>query len=333
MKPFIGVTLGDYNGIGPEVTLKAICSSHVRRICSPVLIGSIEVYEYYAKRLHKKVSLKEVDASSLLCLAQQIPVIEVKQFHHPRIEPGKLSENAGAHAGRAIEEAAATCLNHSIDGMVTAPVSKVSIHAAGYRYPGQTEMLAALTHSKRVMMMLVAGTMRIGLATVHVPLRKVSENLTKPQIQNKISLLDSALTRDFAIKSPKIAVLGLNPHAGENGLIGSEEQDLIQPSIRQGRKKAIRVDGPFPADGFFGSQAYKKYDAILAMYHDQGLIPLKMKGFTVGVNYSAGLSIVRSSPDHGTAFDIAGKGIADPTSMIEAIKLAVMIIKNRKKYS
>ncbi|MBI3765454.1 MAG: 4-hydroxythreonine-4-phosphate dehydrogenase PdxA, partial [Ignavibacteriales bacterium] len=247
MKPTIGITLGDYNGIGPEVTLKAICSSHVRRMCSPVLIGSIDVYEYYARVMRSRVQLKEINDLPLVCSKGEVPVIQVKKLHHPQVEPGKHSKDAGTQAGAAIEEGATFCLKHFIDGIVTAPVSKESMHAAGFPYPGQTEMLAGITHSKRVMMLLVAGTMRVGLATVHTPLHNVSNSLTKRTIREKLSILHESLQRDFALKAPKIAVLGLNPHAGENGLIGHEERSRIQPSIHQSRQTGIHVDGPFPA--------------------------------------------------------------------------------------
>jgi 4-hydroxythreonine-4-phosphate dehydrogenase len=180
-------------------------------------------------------------------------------------------------------------------------------------------------------MMLIAAGLRVGLVTIHDPVRSVSGLISKRVIIEKLTLVHQSLKRDFAIRSPKIAVLGLNPHAGENGMIGQEEERCIRPAIAHVRTKRIRVDGPFPADGFFGVHAYMEYDAVLAMYHDQGLIPLKMLGFEVGVNFSAGLPLVRTSPDHGTAFDIAGKGIANPRSMAEAVRLAVAIVKNRKR--
>ncbi|MFA6440153.1 MAG: 4-hydroxythreonine-4-phosphate dehydrogenase PdxA, partial [Bacteriovoracaceae bacterium] len=202
---------------------------------------------------------------------------------------------------------------------------------AGYNFPGQTEMLAMLTRSDRVTMMLLSKTMRVALATVHIPLKKVSENLSIDRIVEKLDTVSTSLRRDLGIAKPSIAVLGVNPHAGENGAIGTEELEVLIPAIKKAVDKNIYAFGPFPADGFFASKAYKQYDAILAMYHDQGLIPLKMSGFDEGVNFSAGLKIIRTSPDHGTAFDIAGKNIANPGSMISAIELATTIIEYRKR--
>ncbi len=212
---------------------------------------------------------------------------------------------------------------------MTAPVSKEAMFRSGYRYPGQTEFLAKRSGSRESAMMLVAGGFRIALATVHLPLKWVSKALTVDLIMQKLRVIDTSLRRDFAIKRPKIALLGLNPHAGESGHIGTEEIFTIRPAIERARRNGIRADGPFPADGFFGAAAFRSYDAVLAMYHDQGLIPLKMTAFSSGVNFTSGLPIVRTSPDHGTAFDIAGRGVADPGSMIEAIKLAASVIKNR----
>ena len=316
--------MGDFNGIGPEVTLNALQFPEVKKICQPVLIGSMDVFEWNAQRLER---IRKNFVRGL------IHIVDIRKFHKPKIEFGKVSKEAGAYAGEAIEKAAELCLEGSLDAMVTSPVSKDAMSLAGYRYSGQTEMLSELTKSNRVAMMLVAGDLRVGLATVHVPLSNVHKKISKQTIAEKLSVIHLSLRRDFGIKSPNIAVLALNPHAGENGMIGEEEKKYIVPVLRSMQKKKIYADGPFPADGFFGTHAYTKYDAVLAMYHDQGLIPLKMLGFDIGVNFSAGLPIVRTSPDHGTAFDIAGKGIANPRSMIEAIKLAVTIVKNRKRNS
>jgi 4-hydroxythreonine-4-phosphate dehydrogenase len=247
------------------------------------------------------------------------------------VQLGVTSPDAGVCAGMAIERAIKLCMDKDVDAMVTAPVSKEALHFAGYNFPGQTEMLAMLTRSDRVTMMLLSKTMRVALATVHVPLKSVSENLFIDRIVEKLDTVNSSLRRDLGIAKPSIAVLGLNPHAGENGAIGTEERDVIIPAIKKAQEKGVNAVGPFPADGFFASQAFKKYDAILAMYHDQGLIPLKMSGFDEGVNFSAGLKIIRTSPDHGTAFDIAGKNMANPGSMISAIQLAASIIEQRKK--
>ncbi len=255
-----------------------------------------------------------------------IPVIGIPG--DAEVFPGRVSPSAGALAGRSLERALHMCLRGEADGLVTSPVSKQAMTAGGYRSPGQTEIISARAGVKKFMMILVSGSFRVGLATVHIPLRKVSQALTIAGILEKLTTLSAALRRDFGIVRPRIALLGLNPHAGENGLIGEEERRVLGPAVRRARR-GIRVDGPFPADGFFGSRAHLDYDGVLAMYHDQGLIPLKMQGFETGVNYTAGLPIVRTSPDHGTAFDIAGKGRADSGSMSSAVKLAVSIIHQR----
>lgn len=331
MKPTIAITIGDFNGIGPEVTLKSIVSPKIKKNIQPVLIGSFDIFQYYVKMLKLDIELIAVDNLSSKINNGTVPVLTVHPATSKSIQIGKISPDSGVCAGMAIEQAIKLCLSNEVDAMVTAPVSKESLHFAGYNFPGQTEMLAMLTRSERVTMMLLAKTMRVALATVHIPIKKVSENLFIDRIVEKLETVHSSLQKDLGIKTPSIAVLGLNPHAGENGAIGSEEIEVIIPAIKKAIAKGVITSGPFPADGFFASGAYKNYDAILAMYHDQGLIPLKMSGFDEGVNFSAGLKIIRTSPDHGTAFDIAGKKIANPGSMISAIQLAASIIEQRKK--
>jgi 4-hydroxythreonine-4-phosphate dehydrogenase len=331
MRPLVGITLGDFNGIGPEVTLKALQSPAVHRCCRPILIGSLEVYEWYARKLRMKVLFRETEQISSFRISDVYQVLSMRHYHIPRIIPGKLSEEAGAYAVEAIRQCTDYCLKGTLDALVTAPLSKKAMEMAGYDFPGQTEMLAQFTGSRQVMMMLIADKFRVGLATVHIPVKDIAKSITIPRLSEKFALIHTSLQRDFDISTPKVAVLGLNPHAGENGMLGTEEQEIISPAITKARRMKRIVDGPFPADGFFGRKMHNNYDAVLAMYHDQGLIPLKLAGFEKGVNYSAGLKIVRTSPDHGTGFDIAGKGIADPGSMIEAIKLAARISINRRK--
>lgn len=328
MKPVIGITMGDFNGIGPEIALKAIKSPSIRKICVPVLIGSTNVFEHYAKLLKLKITLREIDKIPR-SNDDTLPILPVRKFTNPIIEHGKISYEAGRLAAESVIVAGVLCMNKELDGMVTAPLSKASIDFNGIPFIGQTEMLASITKSKSYAMVLVYKDLRVALATIHIPIKKVSEELSTRLIIDKLKVLAKTLKTDFAIKKPNIAILGLNPHSGEDGKIGKEEIETIIPAINYVRKK-INVFGPFPADGFFGSGLYKKFDAILAMYHDQGLIPLKLLGFEKGVNFTAGLPIVRTSPDHGTAFEISGKCVANPSSMIEAIKEAVKIIKNRK---
>ena len=328
-KPVIGITVGDYNGIGPEVALKSVLKPDIRKICAPVLYGPLQVYEYYRRKYRLRLRFDPIDHPRLSPESDSLPLINFQEGKHLPITPGKFTRQSGVIAGTSLALAASDCLAGNIDGIVTSPISKEAIHAAGFRFPGQTEMLAKLTHSGDVVMMFVSGSIRVALATIHIPVHQVSTNLTKSYLSSKITTVLSSLRTDFSIRSPKIAVLGLNPHAGEHGAIGKEEQIIIEPVIHRFRNRGIRIDGPFPADGFWGTNRHREYDLTLAMYHDQGLIPFKMNHFTTGVNYSAGLPIVRTSPDHGTAFDIAGSGTADPTSMIESIRLAASILQRR----
>ena len=319
MKPAIAITVGDYNGIGPEVVLKSIASSSVRRVCSPILVGPRNVFWSYAHRL------------GLPFHERGIPVIESSRVPIASISPGSISGGAGAAAARAIEEAVRLAQRGIVHAIVTAPVSKQALHRAGMEFPGQTEMLQRLTSSSSVAMMLVSSTMRIGLITIHEPITKVAGKITRKLLRERITLFHRALIWDWRIPRPKIAVLGLNPHAGEAGHIGSEEKSVIVPTIRTLQAKNMDLHGPFPADSFFGQYTPGAYDAIIAMYHDQGLIPLKMSSFKKAVNVSVGLPIIRTSPDHGTAFDIAGKGTADAQGMTEAIKLAAHLASTRRQ--
>lgn len=330
MKPIIAITIGDFNGVGPEVVLKSIASKEVQKQIQPVLIGSMEIFRYYAQQLKLDLELVETESAKKI-RSGTIPVITVQPVSVKQLQIGRTAPDAGVLAGISIERAIKMCLDKEADAMVTAPVSKEALHFAGYNFPGQTEMLAMLTRSDRVTMMLLSPQMRVALATVHIPIRKVSENLFQDRIVEKLDTVNTSLKHDLGIARPSIAVLGLNPHAGENGAIGTEEREIILPAITKAQEKGINAAGPFAADGFFATHAYKKVDAVLAMYHDQGLIPLKMSGFDSGINFSAGLKIIRTSPDHGTAFDIAGKNVADPGSMIAAISLAASIIEQRKK--
>jgi len=329
VKPVIAITIGDFNGIGPEIALKAAVHPSVRKICSPLLVGPLNVFEHAAKKFKIKVKLRK----AIFPVPQNTEtyILDVGDGIWADVQPGAITKGAGKSAGAAIERSVDLCTRGEAKAMVTAPVSKEALRLAGYDFPGQTEMIALLSRSKRVAMMLVSETMRVGLVTIHIPLRDVSENLNKDKIVEKADIVHESLVNNYRIKKPKIAVLGLNPHAGENGLIGIEEKEVIAPAVEESRKSGMMIDGPFAADAFFGKKAFKDYDAVLAMYHDQGLIPLKMSSFETGVNFSAGLKIIRTSPDHGTAFDIAGKGKADISSMLEAVRLAVTFSAAAKK--
>ncbi len=327
MKPFIAVTIGDFNGIGPEIALKATAHAGTRKLCTPLLIGPLNIFEHVREELKIKVKLQKVvfpwkDGTP-------IPVHDVGDGLWADIQYGAVTKGAGKSAGVAIEKAVELCTTGKTAAMVTAPVSKEAMQLAGYSFPGQTEMIALLSRSGKVAMMLVSDKMRIGLVTIHPPLRSAADSVTKEKIIDKATIIAEALQKNFRISDPRIAVLSLNPHAGEHGILGSEENDIITPAVETLKGAGLQVDGPLSADAFFGTARYKSFDAILAMYHDQGLIPVKMSSFGTTINFSAGLNIIRTSPGHGTAFDIAGKGLADISSMLEAIKYAVRFSKNK----
>ena len=330
MKPRIAVTVGDFNGIGPEVVLRSLRTKAVREACVPVLIGPANVFLYYAGNAGKRLAL--VPFGSRRISRGATAIVESSEISPVQIAPGNLSQAAGAAAASAITVAAGMALRGEVDAIVTAPVSKQAMHLAGVRFPGQTEMLQHLSKSPHVAMMLVSPALRVGLVTIHIPLADVSRTLTSSLIIERITVIHSALRQDWGVSRPALAILGLNPHAGEGGDIGTEEQDVILPALERLRKKGMRLGGPFPADGFFARYREGAYDGIVAMYHDQGLIPIKMSSAGRAVNVSAGLRIVRTSPDHGTAFDRAGRGLADHRSMVEAILLAVRIAHHRRTH-
>lgn len=326
MKPVIAITIGDFNGIGPEVAIRAALHSTVKRICQPLLVGPLNVFEHTRRALKIRGTLTK---SGLPVLTTKgVPVVDVGDGIWPDVQFGKVTRAGGKNAGMAIEKAVELCVKRQAQAMVTAPVSKKALHLAGYDFPGQTEMVALLSGSQRVAMMLISPAMRVGLVTIHTPLKNVAGSLSREKIIEKADIVVDALRRTLKIRSPRLAVLGVNPHAGEDGHLGTEEQEMISPAITELQRGGIHAEGPFPADAFFGQQKHKEYDAVLAMYHDQGLIPLKLTSMGRAVNFSAGLRIIRTSPDHGTAHDIAGKGKADISSMIEAIKLAVQFSKS-----
>jgi 4-hydroxythreonine-4-phosphate dehydrogenase len=249
------------------------------------------------------------------------------------ITMGQSSEEAGKYAFISIKSAVEDAMSGKVDAIVTAPINKNNIQSEDFKFAGHTEYLTQMDKAKDSLMLLVDGDLRVGVVTGHIPIKEVSEKVTAEKIDRKLDILEKSLKKDFGIKKPRIAVLGLNPHAGDGGVIGMEEEEIIKPLIEKRKESGKLVFGPFPADGFFGNRQYKNFDAVLAMYHDQGLIPFKTLAFSNGVNYTAGLSFVRTSPDHGTAYDLTGKGEADETSMRQALFLAIDIIKNRKEYS
>ncbi|CAN5557452.1 4-hydroxythreonine-4-phosphate dehydrogenase PdxA [soil metagenome] len=327
-KPRIGITLGDINGIGPEVVIKALSDPRILNVITPVVYGSSRVLSFYRKLM----ALDELNYSTVKSKGQFLPrAINVVNCWEEeiRITPGQPSKDGGHAALLSLKKVVEEVKEGLIDGFVTAPIDKNTIHGEEFPYRGHTEYLTQTFEATESLMLLVGESLKVGIVTEHVPLKEVSKHITQERVELKIRLMELSLKKDFQIGKPKIAVLGLNPHAGDEGLIGDEEIQVIRPVIEDLKAKGKLIFGPFPADGFFGSGQYKKYDGILAMYHDQGLVPFKYIDFENGVNFTAGLPTVRTSPDHGTAYSIAGKNQADESSFRQAIFLATDIIRNR----
>lgn len=327
--PLIGITVGDINGIGPEVIIKSLLNTKIVRFLTPVIYASGKIFSYY----RKKLDLQSFHYHQCTDVGKIIPgKINLIQLGDEAIEitPGQPSKIAGSYALKSLEAAVADHKQGKIDAITTAPLSKELIQSKTFHFPGHTEYLTAQAGAKESLMFLVSDRLRVGVATGHIPLREVSDKLSQDLIRTKVEKMIRSLQQDFGIKKPRIAILGLNPHAGENGLLGKEEEEVIIPAIQDLKEKHI-IMGPFPSDGFFGQGTFHQYDGILAMYHDQGLIPFKTMAFDEGVNFTAGLSFIRTSPDHGTAFDIAGKNQANETSFRNALYLARDIVHNRKQ--
>lgn len=328
----VGITHGDINGIGYEVILKALEDPRMTELCTPVIYGSAKIAAYYRKGADLPQFNMYTAASAAEVRDGEVNIINVVP-EDTRIEPGVASKAAGEAAFIALERAVADMRNGDIDVLVTAPINKDSIQSDTFRFPGHTEYLeASVGDGDKSLMVLCSGDLRVALVTTHLPIAKVSGAITREAILEKLSIFNRSLRRDFAIQAPRIAVLALNPHAGENGLLGKEEQEVIAPAIEEASKGGMLVFGPYAADGFFGSEAYMKFDGVLAMYHDQGLAPFKTIAMESGVNFTAGLPFVRTSPDHGTGFDIAGKGEASEESMREAIYMAIDVFRHRNDY-
>ena len=329
-KPLIGITLGDYNGIGPEVILKALSNSRLLNWCTPVVYGSQKVLNFYKKDLDiKDWSIKAVSDLSQITEFNQTYLVACWDDTNTIVEPGKETPEAGKAAFACLDRSAKDLDRGLLSALVTAPINKHNIQSEEFSFPGHTEYLTERFEAKESLMMLVSEDIRMGVVTGHVPLLEVASKLSKELIRSKIDLFLQSLKEDFLIDKPKLAVLGLNPHAGDGGLLGQEELDIIQPVVDEYRAKGQLVFGPYPADGFFGKAQFKEFDGVLGMYHDQGLIPFKYIAFETGVNFTAGLPIIRTSPDHGTAYDIAGKNQADPSSFLHAFFLAIDLVKNR----
>jgi 4-hydroxythreonine-4-phosphate dehydrogenase len=328
----IGITQGDINGIGYETILKTFLDPRVAELYTPVVYGSPKAVAFYKKMIpesdqlqfHSVKSAREAQAKRL----NLVPLADDKLT----VEPGESTLAAGAAALVSLEAASGELKEGLIDAIVTCPINKANIQSDEFRFPGHTEYLDARFHDTEPLMLMVAGQLRVGLVTMHLPLAEVAPHITTTAVLDKLRAMKRSLTRDFGIRTPRIAVLGLNPHAGDDGLLGTEEKEIIRPALATATGEGILAFGPFAADGFFGSGAYAKYDGVLAMYHDQGLAPFKTLAAEDGVNFTAGLSVVRTSPAHGTAYDIAGKGVAEEGSFRASLYLAADVVRNRRFY-
>jgi len=327
-----GISQGDINGIGYEVIIKALSDPTINDICAPIVYGSPKVAAYHRKALNVNNfsfnNIRTADeahakkANMINCLDDNI-----------RVELGKSTPQGGEAAIISLEKAVEDLIGGKIDVLITAPIDKQNVQSDHFHFKGHTDYLKSVAGATEVLMFMIGESMRIGIATDHVPLHKVPGLITVDTLLRKIRLMNESLLYDFGIRKPRIAVLGLNPHAGDNSLLGTEEAEIITPAIQQAQKEGIMTFGPFPADGFFGAGSFSKFDGILAMYHDQGLTPFKALSFDSGVNFTAGLPFIRTSPVHGTAFAIAGKGEASENSFRQAIYLACDIYRNRKLYT
>lgn len=330
-KPKIGISIGDINGIGPEVIIKTLSDERILEQCTPVIYGSSKIVSYHKNVV--KANFHFSNCKNASSAAQgKINVVTCWQ-EVVNIELGQATPESGQYAAIALEHAVTALKNKEIDALVTAPINKNAMKlGGGFPFPGHTEYITKQLGPGQSLMFMVSEELKIGLVTNHTPIEEVPHQVTKKRISQKLNLLHTTLKMDYGIERPTIAVLGLNPHAGDGGVIGETEEKVIRPAIVEAKKKGMIVVGPFPADGFFGSGQYRKFDGVLAMYHDQGLIPFKLLSFGKGVNFTAGLSGIRTSPDHGTAYDLAGQNMADPASFRQALYQAIDITRQRSNY-
>lgn len=327
----VGISIGDINGIGPEVVIKALSDNRLLLDCTPVIYASNKVLAYHKKLIDNNEFAYQSCKSAIDAREKKVNVVNLWD-EEIEFSLGKATELGGKYAFKSLEAATQDLASGKIDVLVTAPISKEAMAKSGFQFPGHTEYLASLAGESEALMLMVSNELRVALVTSHIALKDVSAALSKEKVYEKISVFERSLKRDFGIVKPKIAVFGLNPHAGENGKMGAEESEIIVPGINLAKNDGILAFGPYPADGFFGSSMRNQFDGILAMYHDQGLTGFKALAFEDGVNFTAGLPIVRTSPDHGTAFDIVGQDKASETSMLSAIYLAIDVFRNNRFY-
>ncbi len=326
----VGISIGDINGIGMEIILKTFGNEDMLKLCTPIIYGSSKVASYHRNIIGEDFNFQQLRDARRPNL-DRVNIVNC-WTETVNITLGQATEESGQYALRSLEAATNDLREGLIDALVTAPINKEAMQMAGFPFPGHTEYLTENLGSGESLMFLVNEDLRVGLVTNHLPVSEVAAHINKDKIIKKIRMMADSLRIDFGIERPTVAVLGLNPHAGDGGLMGNEEEDIIRPAVVECKKNGLLVMGPYPADGFFGSGSYKKFDGILAMYHDQGLVPFKLLSFGKGVNFTAGLKGVRTSPDHGTAYDIAGKNQADSSSFIQAIFTAIDIARNRKGF-
>lgn len=331
-KPVIGISCGDINGIGTEVIIKTFSDARLLEFCTPVLFGSGKLLNFYRKVVPEAnfnwQNIKDMSRIN----PKQLNIYNCWE-EDISITPGQLNETGGKYAIRALVAATDALKKNEIHGLVTAPIHKKNVQSAEFSFTGHTPYLKSVFGAGDVVMLLYAGNFRVALLTEHIPVSEVANHISRETILRKINILNDSLKKDFGIDKPKIAVLGLNPHAGDEGLIGKEEETIIKPAVKEAKQNNILTIGPYSADAFFARQYHTRFDAVLAMYHDQGLVPFKALASGEGVNFTAGLPVVRTSPDHGTAFDIAGKGIADESSFRTAVFECIEIINNRMAYA
>lgn len=331
-KPVIGVSCGDLNGIGTELIIKTFSDSRVLDHCTPVIFSSNKCINFYRKSLPElNLNYQNIKEFSRIN-HKQVNIFNCWE-EEVQITPGQLSEIGGKYAILSLQTAVAALKQKQIDGLVTAPIHKKNIQSADFSFTGHTPYLQQMFDMQDVAMMMCAGNFRVALVTEHIPVTEVAKHITKEKILSKLQIIQKSLQKDFGIDKPRIAVLGLNPHAGDEGLIGNEEENIIKPAIREAKNNNILAVGPYSADAFFARRSFENFDAVLAMYHDQGLIPFKSLAWSEGINFTAGLPAVRTSPDHGVAFDIAGKGKADHSSFLAAIFECADIINQRNGFA
>ncbi|MCC2589687.1 4-hydroxythreonine-4-phosphate dehydrogenase PdxA [Chryseobacterium sp. MFBS3-17] len=326
----VGISIGDFNGIGPEIIMKSLQDKSITDLFTPVIFGSGKLFTYQKNIFKLQHNFNYITEASQ-AQPQKINMVNLWK-DNVNVDLGTPSEESTKMAIESLEAATTALLNNEIDVLVTAPINKDEMIKQGFAHAGHTGYLEEKA-GKKGLMFLVTDDLKVAVSTHHIPLAEVAQNISKEKIKKQIKLLNQCLIEDFQIRKPKIAVLGLNPHAGDGGQIGREEIEIIQPAIQEMFDHGMMAFGPFPADSFFQPEKYKNYDAVLAMYHDQGLAPFKTLAYAEGVNYTAGLPFIRTSPDHGVAYDIAGKNMADEQSFSEAIFTAIKIFRSRTEYN